>query len=206
LCLSAVFETLKQGGVSMQLGYARVSTPDQSMDLQKKDALEAAGVKEIFEDVGSGVRAKRTGLERLLVYARPGDTVVVWRLDRLGRSLRDLVGLISDLQARGVAFRSLQENIDTTTASGKLFLHVFAALAEFERELVRERTIAGLKAAADRGRKGGRPRLMDETKIQFARALHKEKAIAVKEICRMLGISKGTLYRSLEGKPKVDTI
>lgn len=174
----------------MQLGYARVSTPDQSMDLQK-DALEAAGVKEIFEDVGSGVRAKRTGLERLLVYARPGDTVVVWRLDRLGRSLRDLVGLISDLQARGVAFRSLQENIDTTTASGKLFLHVFAALAEFERELVRERTIAGLKAAADRGRKGGRPRLMDETKIQFARALHKEKAIAVKEICRMLGISKG---------------
>lgn len=153
----------------MQLGYARVSTPDQSMDLQK-DALEAAGVKEIFEDVGSGVRAKRTGLERLLVYARPGDTVVVWRLDRLGRSLRDLVGLISDLQARGVAFRSLQENIDTTTASGKLFLHVFAALAEFERELVRERTIAGLKAAADRGRKGGRPRLMDETKIQFARA------------------------------------
>lgn len=107
----------------MQLGYARVSTPDQSMDLQK-DALEAAGVKEIFEDVGSGVRAKRTGLERLLVYARPGDTVVVWRLDRLGRSLRDLVGLISDLQARGVAFRSLQENIDTTTASGKLFLHV----------------------------------------------------------------------------------
>lgn len=101
----------------MQLGYARVSTPDQSMDLQK-DALEAAGVKEIFEDVGSGVRAKRTGLERLLVYARPGDTVVVWRLDRLGRSLRDLVGLISDLQARGVAFRSLQENIDTTTASG----------------------------------------------------------------------------------------
>jgi DNA invertase Pin-like site-specific DNA recombinase len=204
LCLSAVFETLKQGGVSMQLGYARVSTPDQSMDLQK-DALEAAGVKEIFEDVGSGVRAERTGLERLLVYARPGDTVVVWRLDRLGRSLRDLVGLISDLQARGVAFRSLQENIDTTTASGKLFLHVFAALAEFERELVRERTIAGLKAAADRGRKGGRPRLMDETKIQFARA-SQEKAIAVKEICRMLGISKGTLYRSLEGKPKVDTI
>lgn len=180
----------------MQLGYARVSTPDQSMDLQK-DALRAAGVKEIFEDVGSGSKTARPGLDKLLQYARPGDTVVVWRLDRLGRSLRHLVELVAELQARQVAFRSLQESIDTSTASGKLFLHIFAALAEFEREIVRERTIAGLKAASDRGRKGGRPRLMDETKIQLARALHKEKAIAIGEICRTLGVSKGTLYRSL---------
>lgn len=180
----------------MQIGYARVSTPDQSMDLQR-DALKAAGIEEIFADVGSGARVARPGLENLLKYARSGDTVVVWRLDRLGRSLRELVGLVADLQARQVGFRSLQENIDTGTASGKLFLHIFAALAEFERELIRERTVAGLRAASERGRKGGRPRLMDETKVQLARALHKEKAIAVGEICRTLGVSKGTLYRNL---------
>lgn len=125
------------------------------------------------------------------------DTIVVWRLDRLGRSLHHLVDVVADLQARGVGLRSLQENIDTQTASGKLFLHVFGALAEFERELARERTIAGLRAAADRGRKGGRPRLMDDTKVQLAQAMHKDKGIAVSEICRTLGVSKGTLYRNL---------
>ncbi len=180
----------------MQIGYARVSTPEQSMDLQR-DALNAAGVNDIYEDVGSGARTNREGLARLLKYVRAGDTVVVWRLDRLGRSLRHLVELVADLQGRQVGIRSLQENIDTTTTSGKLFLHIFAALAEFERELNRERTIAGLKAASERGRKGGRPRLMDETKIQLAKTLHKEKTIPVAEICRTLGISKGTLYRSL---------
>ncbi len=180
----------------MQIGYARVSTPEQSMDLQK-DALRAAGVKEIYEDIGSGARANREGLETLLKYARPGDTIVVWRLDRLGRSLRHLVELVAGLQPLEIGIRSLQENIDTTTASGKLFLHIFAALAEFERELNRERTIAGLKAASERGRKGGRPRLMDETKIQLAKTLHKEKSIPVAEICRTLGVSKGTLYRCL---------
>ena len=115
----------------------------------------------------------------------------------MGRSLRHLVELVAELQTRGVGFKSLQENIDTGTASGKLFLHIFGALAEFEKELIKERTIAGLRAAADRGRKGGRPRLMDETKVQLARTLHKEKTIAVGEICRALGVSKGTLYRNL---------
>lgn len=186
----------------MQIGYARVSTPEQSMDLQR-DALKGAGCREIFEDVGSGARTERPGLENLLKYARPGDTVVVWRLDRLGRSLRHLVELIAQLQAREVGFKSLQENIDTTTASGKLFLHIFAALAEFEREINRDRTLAGLKAAADRGRKGGRPRLMDQNKIQLAKTLHKEKSIPVEEICRTLGVSKGTLYRNLQ--PKIQT-
>jgi len=180
----------------MQIGYARISTPEQSMDLQR-DALKGAGCLEIFEDVGSGARSDRPGLEHLLKYARPGDTIVVWRLDRLGRSLRNLVELIAQLQAREVGFRSLQESIDTSTASGKLFLHIFAALAEFERELLRERTRAGLKAASDRGRKGGRPRLMDSGKIQLAKALRKEKNISVEEICRTLGVSKGTLYRNL---------
>ncbi len=180
----------------MQIGYARVSTPEQSLDPQR-DALRASGVQEIFEDTGSGAKADRRGLANLLKCARDGDTVVVWRLDRLGRSLRNLVELIAELQARGVGIKSLQENIDTNTASGKLFLHIFAALAEFERELGRERTMAGLKSASERGRKGGRPRLMDQSKIQQAKTLHKEKSIPVQEICRTLGVSKGTLYRNL---------
>ena len=166
------------------------------MDLQK-DALAKAGCQETFADVASGAKTARSGLDQALKYLRRGDTLVVWRLDRLGRSLRHLVDVVADLQARGIGFRSLQENIDTQTASGKLFLHVFGALAEFERELVRERTLAGLKAAADRGRKGGRPRLMDEKKIQLAKTLHKEKSITVLEICHTLGVSKGTLYRNL---------
>ena len=185
----------------MQVGYARISTPDQSLDLQK-EALTKAGCQKSFEDVASGAKPSREGLGLALNHLKSGDTLVVWRLDRLGRSLHHLVDLVASLEVRGIGFRSLQENIDTATVSGKLFLHIFAALAEFERELLRERTRAGLKAASDRGRKGGRPRLMDETKIQLARTLHKEKAIAVGEICRTLGISKGTLYRNLEAKQK----
>lgn len=123
---------------------------------------------------------------------------MVWKLDRLARSLKHLIELVGDFEARGVGLKSVQENIDTTTASGKLFLHIFGALAEFERELIRERTLAGLKAAAERGRKGERPRLMDESKIQLAKTLHNEKNIPVAEICKTLGISKGTLYRCLE--------
>jgi DNA invertase Pin-like site-specific DNA recombinase len=128
---------------------------------------------------------------------RRGDTLVVWQLDRLGRSLRHLLELVSDLEARGIGFRSLKESIDTTTPGGRLVFHVFGALSEFERELLRERTMAGLSAAADRGRKGGRPRLMDGEKIRLARTLHQNKSITVSEICRTLGVSKGTLYRNL---------
>jgi DNA invertase Pin-like site-specific DNA recombinase len=178
----------------MLIGYARISTADQSMDLQK-DALSKAGCREIFEDVASGSKSSRDGLEKTLNYLRPGDTLVVWKLDRLGRSLRHLLEVVAQLQQRDVGFCSIQENINTTTASGKLFLHIFGALAEFERELVRERTIAGLKAAADRGRKGGRPRLMDENKILQARALRLSN-IPIAEICKTLGISRGTLYRN----------
>ena len=179
----------------MKIGYARVSTQEQSLDLQK-DALVKCGCTEIFEDTISGAKSERPGLEKLLKYVRPGDTLVVWKLDRLGRSLKHLIELVQLFQERNVGFQSIQENIDTTTASGKLFLHIFGALAEFERELIRERTLAGLKSAANRGRKGGRPRAMDEKKIEQARALHRSK-IAISEICRTLGISKGTLYRNL---------
>lgn len=179
----------------MLIGYARVSTGDQNLNLQK-DALTKAGCKEVFEDTVSGTKSERTGLDKLLKYMRPGDTVVVWKLDRLGRSLKHLIELVQLFHDRGIGFKSLQENIDTTTASGKLFLHIFGALAEFERELIKERTLAGLKAAAERGRKGGRPRAMDEKKIEQARALHRSQ-IPISEICQTLGISKGTLYRNL---------
>lgn len=179
----------------MLIGYARVSTHDQSIDLQK-DALVKAGCKEIFEDIISGSKTERDGLNKLLKYLRSGDTLVVWKLDRLGRSLKHLIELVQMFHDRGIEFKSLQENIDTTTASGKLFIHVFGALAEFERELIRERTLAGLKSAAERGRKGGRPRLMDEKKIEQARVLYLSK-IPVSEICKTLGISKGTLYRNI---------
>jgi DNA invertase Pin-like site-specific DNA recombinase len=177
------------------IGYARISTLDQSLNLQT-DALKKAGCTEIFEDVISGSKSKREGLDHLLKYVRSGDTVVVWKLDRLGRSLRHLMDLIHFFNEKNIAFKSLQESIDTSTSSGKLFLHIFGALAEFERELIRERTIAGLRAASLRGRKGGRPRLMDDNKIQQAKALHQSQ-IPIMEICRTLGVSKGTLYRSL---------
>lgn len=179
----------------MLIGYARVSTQDQSLNLQI-DALTKAGCKEVFEDTISGSKSEREGLTKLLKYIRPGDTVVVWKLDRLGRSLKHLIELVQLFNDRGVGFKSIQENIDTTTASGKLFLHIFGSLAEFERELIKERTLAGLKAAAERGRKGGRPRSMDERKIEQARALHRSQ-IPVSEICKTLGISKGTLYRNI---------
>ncbi len=158
----------------MLIGYARISTSDQSLDLQT-DALVRAGCKETFTDIVSGSKSSREGLDKLLKYIRRGDTVVVWKLDRLGRSLKNLIEIIQTFNEAGVGFKSLQENIDTTTASGKLFLHIFGALAEFEKELIKERTLAGLKAAAERGRKGGRPRLMDQNKILQARALRQSE-------------------------------
>ncbi len=165
------------------------------MDLQT-DALARAGCAETFTDVVSGSKSSREGLDKLLKYIRRGDTVVVWKLDRLGRSLKNLIEMIQVLTDSGVGFKSLQENIETTTASGKLFLHIFGALAEFEKELIKERTLAGLKAAAERGRKGGRPKLMDQNKILQARAL-RQSEIPIGEICKTLGVSRGTLYRSL---------
>lgn len=180
----------------MLIGYARISTQDQSLDLQT-DALLKAGCEETHRDIASGVKCERLGLAEALKRLRRGDTLVVWRLDRLGRSLRHLLELVSDLESRGIGFRSLQESIDTTTPGGRLVFHVFGALSEFERELLRERTMAGLRAAADRGRKGGRPRLMDSEKIRLARTLHQNKSITIGEICRTLGVSKGTLYRNL---------
>src|SRR3954464_1433062 len=142
-------------------------------------------------------RAERPGREKALVVVRPGDSLVVWKLDRLGRSLKHLIETVTDLRNRGVGFRSLQEAIDTTTSGGMLIFHVFGALAEFERDIIRERTLAGLAAARVRGRKGSRPRNLDDKKKRHAVTLHGDPANSVKDICRTLGISKATLYRYL---------
>jgi len=178
----------------MLVGYARVSTNEQNLHLQK-DALQAAGSTKIFEDTLSGSREDRPGLDAVLDYLRPGDTLVVWKLDRLGRSLPHLIETVRALEMRGIGFRSLRESIDTTTSGGKLVFHIFAALAEFERDIIRERTAAGLVAARARGRKGGRPTVMDSKKVAMARALRADLSLSVAEICRQLGVSETTFYR-----------
>ncbi|RIK08226.1 MAG: transposon DNA-invertase [Acidobacteria bacterium] len=180
----------------MLIGYARVSTQDQNLDLQL-DALRAAGCEKLFHDKASGSRATRPGLDEALGYARAGDSVVVWRLDRLGRSLVHLIKVVSDLQERGVGFRSLQESIDTTTSGGTLIFHVFGALAQFERNLIQERTQAGLAAARARGRRGGRPPKLSQAKIALLYRLYDEREHTVGEVCKIIGISKPTLYAYL---------
>jgi DNA invertase Pin-like site-specific DNA recombinase len=180
----------------MLIGYARVSTEGQKLDAQK-DALQAAGCEMIFEDVASGAKQARPGLEQALSYARAGDTLVVMKLDRLGRSLPHLIETVRDLEKRGAGFRSLGESIDTTTSGGRLIFHVFGALAEFERDLIRDRTNAGLAAARARGRKGGRPPKLAGKKLEMAKALLRDKSLPISEVCKMLGVAKTTLYRSL---------
>jgi DNA invertase Pin-like site-specific DNA recombinase len=180
----------------MLIGYARVSTHDQTHALQQ-DALEKAGCTKIFTDVISGAKAERNGLAEALAYVRAGDTLVVWRLDRLGRSLKDLIEKLTELHNRKIGFKSLTENIDTTTSGGKLIFHIFGALAEFERDLIKERTEAGLQAARERGRRGGRPKALTEKKLTMARALYADKHNTINEICKTLNISKTSLYRYL---------
>jgi DNA invertase Pin-like site-specific DNA recombinase len=180
----------------MKIGYARISTHDQTVALQQ-DALAAAECEEIFTDTVSGAKAARPGLEQALAFVRAGDTLVVWRLDRLGRSLAHLIATVRQLEERGVGFRSMTEQIDTTTPGGRLIFHVFGALAEFERALIIERTQAGLAAARARGRKGGRPRaaaLQDPKRLARARDLYAARDMTVGEICRLLGVSRSTLY------------
>jgi DNA invertase Pin-like site-specific DNA recombinase len=181
----------------MLIGYARVSTQDQTLNLQK-DALKKIGCNKIFTDTASGAKAERIGLEEALEYVREGDTLVVWRLDRLGRSLKHLIETISQLDTRKIGFKSLTENIDTTTSGGKLIFHIFGALAEFERNLIRERTNAGLQAARARGRKGGRPKSLTGKKAAMAQALYNDKNNPIDEICKTLNISRATLYRYIK--------
>lgn len=181
----------------MHIGYARVSSDDQNLDLQH-DALKAAGCKKIFDDHASGAHAQRPGLDRLLETVRDGDCVIVWRLDRLGRSMKDLLDVVSKLEANGVELSSLKEKIDTTSSGGRLIFHIFAALAQFERDLIRERTFAGLTAAKMRGRTGGRPRRLDKKEQKLLVRLYEDKEHSIGEICKILKISKATLYNYLE--------
>ena len=182
------------------VGYGRVSTGEQDLQLQL-DALNTAGCSDvdIYTDKASGARASRPGLDNCLAALQPGDTLVVWRLDRLGRSMPHLVGLVEELLGKGIGFRSLQDGaIDTTTASGELMFNIFSSLAQFERRLIQERTQAGLAAARARGRLGGRkPIRADDPRVVTAKRLHKDRNLNIDQICKTLGISRPTFYRYL---------
>lgn len=178
----------------MRIGYARVSTDDQVLDLQL-DALRGHGIETIYQEHASGKSTARPELDNCLKALRAGDTLVVWRLDRLGRNLADLVQIVTSLEARGVGFESLSEQINTTSTAGKLVFHIFASLAEFERNLIRERTVAGLKAARARGKNGGRPKKLSEKEIAMVRALMANRENKVGDIAKQFGVDRSTLYR-----------
>lgn len=177
----------------MLIGYARVSTQDQNLDLQI-DALTKAGCKKVFDDKISGSRAERPGLAKALEMLREGDTLTVWKLDRLGRSVKNLVDLVGELHKQGIQFKSLTDAIDTGTPSGRFFFHVMASLAEMERELTVERTRAGLEVARQLGRKGGRKRQMTDSKIESAKKLL-ANGVPPRDVAKNLGVSVPTLYR-----------
>ena len=183
----------------MRIGYARVSSDDQNLSLQI-DALKKAKCKRIYEDRVSGANANRKGLSDLLNALREGDVVIVWRLDRLGRSLKDLLQIVDEIKSQGAEFTSLEEKIDTTSSGGKLIFHIFGAFAEFERNLIRERTFAGLEAARKRGQRGGRPKALNSKQQRQLVTLYKSKKHSLAEMCDMFSISKPTLYKYLENQ------
>jgi len=195
----------------MKFGYARVSTKEQELHLQI-DALEKAGCTKIFQEKFTGATKERPELQKLLAQLRPDDVVVIWKLDRLGRSLKALIAIVTEIQEKGAGLQSLNDHIDTTTPQGKLTFHLFAELAEFERDIIRERTKAGLEAARARGRKGGRPEGLSKKAqhtAMLAESYYKEGKLSINEICEVLGISRRTLYNYLRhrgveiGKKKV---
>ena len=186
----------------MKVGYARVSTADQYLRMQE-DALRSAGCEEIYTDIASGAKSQRPGLDKALNYLREGDTLVVWKLDRLGRSIQHLIQTITTLQEKQIYFKCLQEVIDTTTSGGKLIFHIFSALAEFERDLIHERTEAGLKAARVRGHMGGRPPLLDNRQINRMIEMYDEEKNTVAEICKIYDISRPSFYNYLKQRKKI---
>lgn len=187
--------------MNRKLGYARVSTVDQNLDLQI-DALKKAGCDEqlIFTDKVSGIKSIRPGLTACIAELKPGDTLIVWKLDRIGRSMHHLVNLVHNFRINNIAFKSIQDGaIDTTTASGELMFNIFSALADFERKLIQERTNAGLRAARARGKQGGRPKITsNNSKVKAAKAMHNNVNTSINDICSSLHISKATLYRYLK--------
>jgi len=189
----------------MKIGYARVSTPDQKLRMQT-DALKKAGCTKIFKEKASGSKSDRPQFLKMMDHLRKGDTVIVWKLDRLSRSMKDLLNTISQLEERGIGFKSLNDPIDTTTPQGKLIFNIFASLAEFERDIISERTKAGLAAARARGRLGGRPKGLSkeaQSKAEFSAMLYQKtgkKALSISEICERVGVSKPTLYNYLRNQ------
>lgn len=183
----------------MLIGYMRVSTGEQSLDLQR-DALNKIGCERIYEDVCSGRVTDRPGLSRAMETARDGDAIVIWKLDRIGRSLAHVVGLVGDLQKRGVGLKVLTGDVDTTTTTGRLVFGIFATLADFERDLIQERTMAGLAAARARGRAGGRPRVMTKQKLKAAMAMMADRENAARDVAAQLGVSLSTLYAYVDAK------
>lgn len=183
----------------MKIGYMRVSTFDQNLDLQE-DALKKEGCEKIFSDKISGSLSKdlRPGLKEAVEYLREGDVLVVYKLDRLGRSLKNLIEMVNEFGQRKIGFKSLSESIDTTTANGKLIFHIFGAISEFERDLIKERTKSGLEAARARGRVGGRPRKFTAEKAKMAKQLHSDKSLKISDILATLGVSRAVFYRMIK--------
>lgn len=187
----------------MLIGYARVSTDDQNLDLQH-DALKNVGCEKFYDDLMTGSKMSRPGLEAAIDFARQGDIIVVWRLDRLSRSLKDLIEIVAILDEKRIGLKSLHESIDTSSSSGKLIFHIFGALAEFERNLIRERTHAGLQAARARGRKGGRPKKLSDDKAKIALKLYRERQHSIQQICNIVDVSKPTLYKYINNTHKIE--
>jgi len=185
----------------VKIGYARVSTVDQHLRMQE-DALKNAGCDKIYHDIASGIKTERPGLEEALKQLREGDILVVWKLDRLGRSIQHLIQTIKELSDHGIGFKSLQESIDTTTSGGKLIFHIFSALAEFERDIIQERTKAGLKAARARGKMGGRPSALNDKQVEKMLARYDEQKLTVAEICKIFAISRPSFYNYLKKSRK----
>lgn len=186
-----------RGDDGVLIGYARVSTADQTLALQQ-DALKQAGCERIFKDVISGSIRERPGLSEALDHSRRGDVLVVWKLDRLGRSLAHLIEVVQTLESSGIGLLSLQEKLDTTSAGGKLIFHIFGALAEFERSLIRERTNAGLAAARARGRVGGRPKRLSDDQVRMAQQLLEDPKTTAQQVADALHVSRTTLYRAVK--------
>ena len=183
----------------MNIGYCRISTDTQNDELQLQ-ALKDAGCEKIFSDIASGSKTDRAGLRECMDFARSGDVIVAWKLDRIGRSLKDLIETVNTLKERGIGLRVITQQLDTTTPSGMLIFHVFGAIAEFEKSLIQERTAAGLKVARSRGRLGGRPKALDKKQVAIAESLYEDGKTSVSQICKTLGISRATFYRNITMK------
>ena len=190
--------------MTILIGYARVSKADQNLDLQK-DALTKAGCRRIFNDHASGAKVDRVGFKEAIEFCNAGDTLVVWKLDRLSRSIRQLIETMLLLKEKNIGLKSLQENIDTTSTGGKLIFHIFSSIAEFERDIIRDRTRAGLSSARARGRVGGRPKGMDDKKIALAKKLRQDHSLSIHDICKTLGVKRTTYYKYTKEEKTTDT-